>query len=785
MTDNELWYDRPARTWTEALPLGNGTLGAMVWGGVDEEVVSLNEETLWSGYPDRWFNDGALAALAESRELLLQGRRREAQTLVETKMAGRWTQAYLPLGRLRVACDPGSSAGGATGSYRRSLDLRTATSLVKASSSDGSWTREAFVSAPARVLVYQFRSARPRDWTVSLESDLRGAPHAEVDGLTWSGVAPRFVTPSYLGPHDPEYGTTPETSGMRYTMRYRLEADGEIEYRPEVTVVKGCRELVVILAAATSYVDRVTHPFVNGADETARVGESLRLTQGRSYNDLRQEHIEDHQKLYFRAGLSLPGAPQGSPDLPTDARMFRLGQGQPDPGLAALAFHYGRYLLIASSRPGGQPAPLQGLWNQDLQAPWSGNYTTNINTEMNYWLAEVTNLADCHMPLLSFITDVALAGRAVATRHYGARGWTAHHNLDVWAHPIPAGDNGGWFPGSACHLFWPLGGAWLSHHLWEHWAFGQDRRFLERVAWPVLREATRFCLDWLCEGPDGTLTTLPSTSPENRYLASGESFSIDIGTTSDLAAIRELLGQTLEASRILSVEPELVAEILAALARLPGYRATATGALAEWSQDFEAEEPGHRHFSHLYGLFPGTQIGEGTPRWSMAVAQSLKERLDHGGGGTGWSLAWLICLQARLGDGNAAEASIRRWLASSVFLNLFDLHPTQEGEPGVFQIDGNFGVTAGIAELFVQSHESVVHLLPALPEAWPQGRVWGLRVRGGAEVSLEWAEGALVRAEVRATQTHQWPLRLGDHRLVVSLSAGESIVLGANLSTRS
>lgn len=774
MSEDRLWYRQPARVWTEALPLGNGRLGAMVWGGVQEEVYSLNEGTLWSGYPEPWFNDGVPGALAECRSLLKEGRRREAQEVVESRMAGRWTQAYLPLGRLRWRT---SSLAPAV-EYERDLTLSQALATVTGRSDQGTWKRQAFVSAPADVLVSRWTSSWPVDQEIFLESDLRGEVRAEPQGLSWSGVAPRFVVPSYLGSKDPVvWGTTPETTGMRATFRITVESDGQVEVFADRVVVRQARQVLVVLAAATSFVDRKTHPFLRGADEKARVVQPLGRAEGRTFESLQREHTDDHAQLYRRSQLRL-GAPASAapPELPTDLRLQRAGSDS-DPGLVCLAFHYGRYLLISCSRPGGQPAPLQGLWNQDLCPPWSGNYTVNINAQMNYWPAETTGLAECHLPFLDFIGDVALNGQEVARRHYGARGWTAHHNLDIWAHPIPAGDNGGWFSGSACHLFWPLGGAWLSHHLWEHYAFGGDLEFLRTRAWPVLREAARFCLDWLCEAADGTLTTMPSTSPENRYLDRlGRPCSIDVGTTSDLVAIRELFHEVLHASRAMGIHEPLEKEVRHALSRLPGYRTTGTGALAEWSMDFDEEEPGHRHFSHLYGVYPGTQIDQTTPRWATAAGRSIARRLEHGGGGTGWSLAWLVCLQARLGDGPGAQASLSRWLSGSVFANLFDLHPTQPGEPGVFQIDGNFGVTAGIAELLVQSHGPSVRLLPALPPSWPSGTVAGLRIRGGGEISLEWNEGSLAKVELFAHRAATWTLNWEERQVQISLGSGDSWV---------
>jgi len=745
----------------------------MVWGGIGEEVYSLNEGSLWSGYPDRWFNDQAPAALELSRALYREGRWSEAQDVVETRMAGRWTQAYLPLGTLRL----GWGEPTAGGSYRRWLNLRDAVARSEGRGPAGRWSTVSLVSAPAGVLAVRFLRPTPEDGLLRIESPLGGTVRTGLRGLRWQGVAPRSVAPSYFPSDEPVvYGSTPATSGMRAAVLCSVDTDGTLEPDGAGLRIRGAREVVLRTAAATSFVDRWTHPFVEGADEVLRAEVSLAAAE-RPFDDLLREHRKDHRRFYGRVGLDLGGGPKGA----TDERLASV-EGPGSPALAALAFHYGRYLLIASSRPGGQPAPLQGLWNQDLRPPWSANYTVNINTEMNYWPAEVTAYPEGHEPLLSFIADVARNGREVARRHYGARGWTAHHNLDLWAHPIPAGDDGGWFRGSACHLFWPLGGAWLAHHLWERWRFGQDRRELSDRVWPVLREAAEFGLDWLVDLGAGP-TTYPSTSPENQYVApDGQRLSVDRGTTSDLASLRQLFREAREAGRLCGAPAGWLARLETALERLPPDRITAGGTLAEWSGDFGEPEPGHRHFSHLYGLFPGDQIGRTTPELREAARRSVGRRLAHGGGGTGWSLAWLVCLQARLGDGAGAGEALERWLGTSVFPNLFDLHPTVPGEPGVFQIDGNLGVTAGIAELLVQSHDDEVRLLPALPPRWRRGSVRGLRVRGGGRVDLVWDEGLLVRVVLVSDAARDWVLASGEVRTVVRLAAGGRTVRGPGLA---
>ena len=778
--DKRLWYDKPASAWTEALPLGNGKLGAMVWGGAEEDLLQLNEGSFWSGYPRPWYNQNAQASLALVREHLRHGRLREAQTLVDTTMLGQYTQSYLPAGSLKVAF----GNLGDTHAYRRELDLDSATVSSEFDSGRGRLVRQAWVSAPDECLVYSVSAELPLDLEVGLESLLPFQVTHGGGGLLLTSVAPAFVVPHYVeSPRPIVYGDTPETKGMRLAVAVRVDAGGgTVERLPGRLRVTGTRQVRLVVAAATSFNGRDRHPFVEGRDEVADAADRAEAALNRDAQAVWRNHRDAHHRGFARAGFDLGGPDYSS--LPTDERLRRQRIHHDDQGLVALAFEYGRYLLWSSSRPGGQPANLQGIWNQELRAYWSCNYTSNINVEMNYWPAEVCNLAESHLPLLEYIGDVADHGKKVAQVHYGAAGWVAHHNLDLWATALPAGNNGGDGERSCQSHFWPMGGVWLCQHLWEHYAFGVDRAFLESRAFPVLREAARFCLDWLVEGPGDTLTTMPSTSPENSYLTpGGERIALDIGSTCDLTSIQELFGHCLEAATVLGVSDALTQAIAAALPRLPGLRKGPHGELAEWSRDWAEAEPGHRHVSHLYGVYPGSSItSTRNAEFLAAASTSIQRRVEAGGGGTGWSLAWLICLHARLGQRQDALTSLRRWLETSVYDNLFDLHPPLSAkETGVFQIDGNLGVTAGIAELLVQSHEGFLSLLPSLPREWTEGRITGLRARGGFELDLEWKNAKLTGVRILASNPGPVKVRYGALSAQLTLVGGQTVRLNGEL----
>ena len=536
--------------------------------------------------------------------------------------------------------------------------------------------------------------------------------------------------------------------------------------------IRGARTVVLRLAAATSFRGYDRNPAQSGADPVPVCRRRIRDAAEKSFEELRTRHEADHRALFAKASLELPGDADSL--LPTDVRLRRFQEGNGDHALAALLFHYGRYLMIASSRAGTQPANLQGIWNRERRPPWSSNYTTNINLQMNYWPLETCNLGDLGEPLFRFVEEIAQTGAETARVQFGCGGWTANHNVDLWRSTIPVG-------GSARYAYWPMGGAWLCRHLWDHYLFTRDRAWLANVAYPLMEGAARFQLDWLVEGPEGGLVTSPSTSPENAFRTpEGEVCCVSMGSTMDMTIVRELFVASLEAARILGLRTPLHDRMREALPRLLPFAVGAEGQLLEWCRDFPEDEIHHRHVSHLYGLYPGDQISpDTTPALAQACRTSLERRGDDG---TGWSLAWKVCLWARLWDGNHAWRLIRRQLrpvfstetdyggGGGTYPNLMDAHPP-------FQIDGNFGVAAGIAEMLLQSHGEVLHVLPALPDAWERGWVNGLRARGNLEVDMAWEAGSLTRLLIRAGQERTVLVRMGGDIRQHALHAGENELL--------
>ena len=731
----QIWLEEPGKKWDDGLLIGNGRLGASVLGAVQEEVLPLNEETIWYGGPLQRENPDAAAHIEEIRQLLRAGQVEDAAFLAKTAMNStpKYLSPYVPAGDLRLSF---KGHLGKVENYRRSLSLDEATASVRYTMDGAAYQRSYFVSQAQNVIAVHITGERP----LTLAANLNRRPYEERTGRLDGNTV-------YIEGRCGE-------GGVRYFGAARIVcADGSCDTMGDYLIARDSRDITVYVCFTTDFGGR--------EDYRQQCLDHLSGAQQLGYEALYERHLRDWAALYGRVRFSLG---EKQPSIPTNRLLQQAREGGDIRALIELLFHFGRYLLIASSFNCQMPATLQGIWNGSHTPPWESKYTININTEMNYWPAESCALPECHLPLFDLVERMAERGEKTARTVYGCHGFVAHHNTNLWADTAIEGVLG---PSP----IWPMGGAWLSLHFYEHFLFTQDETFLRERALPVLRKSVLFFTEYLTPAPDGTLQSGPSLSPENTYISrTGQRGALCMAPTMDSQIIRELFTDYLAACERLGEEEALCGKAREVLEKLPVTEIAPDGRIREWHEDVQETEPGHRHISHLFGLYPGTQITRETPELFEAAKKTLCYRLSHGGGHTGWSRAWIICMYARLCDGEAAGNHLRALLERSIQDNMLDTCPP-------FQIDGNFGAAAGIVEMLVQSHEGHIELLPALPPDWPQGQISGLRLRGGIGLDLSWKDGALTEAVLTALNDCRIEVRYGEKKAMLALSAGQPLRL--------
>ena len=752
----KLWYDYPADEFIESLVMGNGQMGAIIYGGVDKELINLNEMTLWSGEPVRHNVDveAQKRDLAAIREALENDDYVKADKLQRSQQ-GKFSQVYMPMAGLHILFN----GDGEASNYRRELDLAKAVTTVEYTLDNTNYSRTYFVSNPDKVMVVELtaKGKNRLNGVVELDSKLHYTTSAENGVLAAEGYAPYNIS------YRDKVISWDENRGTRFTVLVKpVEYDGEVECQDGKLNIKGCKRVVLLVTAATSFNGFDKDPAKEGKDYKAIARKQLAAAEKYSYKALKKRHIADYTALFNRVDIEFNG--EDKSHIPTDKRLLAHTDGAVDKDLEVMYINFARYLMISASRTEGVPMNLQGIWNESILPPWNSNYTININTEQNYWPAEVLNLSELHSPLLSFLSNLSKTGEKVARDYFGCRGWMACHNSDVWAMAHPVGEGAG----RPYWANWQMGGAWLATHLWEHYQFTQDKKYLAEYAYPLLKGATQFLLDWVVtDKKTGYIVTSPSTSPENSFNVEGvgRRIATSYGATCDLAIIRELLSATWCAAEELRVDAELQGNIHAVLEQLYPYQIGKRGNLQEWYHDFKEYEPTHRHLSHLVGLFPGSHISpERTPELAAAAKRSIDLRGTHS---TGWSTGWRIGLYARLYEAENAYQRYRlllnysrtlntkvkaRGVIGGTYPNMLDSHPP-------FQIDANFAAPAGVAELLLQSQFGSIDLLPALPKAWSEGSFRGLRARGAFEVDLKWQNGKVQKCSILSLAGNKCTLR--------------------------